>query len=271
MKALRLLFVGPTPEIYNHEFWQVWTKSLNLDIQMDTSDEFPEKNVLAKLHYHGVRCADNFMLTAFKNTKGATPMLVQLQVVDYFYLKNKEYWPKLLLREGLHAAILKKHPNLSTQEGGLIVGTGRDAKLAASVLIELGFDRITFVDNDEHVAKDFLTDLKKNYFQIKFDLITTDKVILLPGVYSVIVNTWDIGKESELLTDLLYFNYLKEPGLVINLKRPLGSDALIEEAKAINEKTIERNEIEIFVEIQGLRPFVELNENQINDLLSNRP
>jgi hypothetical protein len=265
--------MGFKSDIQQEEYWQKWTKKLNLNITIETCDHLQDWAKLVNLKYHCLRIGENLVEAAFKETKGVSPLMVKLQIVDYLYLKNNEYWPKLIMREGLHSAILKKHPNLSTQEGGLIVGTGRDAKLAASVLIEMGFNHITFVDNDEENAQKLLADFQKNFFRIRFEVISTDKVILLPGIYSVIINSWEweSGKDSELLTDLLYFNYLKEPGIVINLKKTQGVDSLIEEAKAFNEKTIQRNEIDLFVEINALRPFVEIKEHHISELLANRP
>jgi hypothetical protein len=194
--------------------------------------------------------------------------MVQLQSIVFLYFKENEYCPKLLLRECLHSAILHKHSQLSAREGGLIVGSGIEAKIAASILIELGFNHITFVENEESLSKNFIQELKSSYFGVNIELLPPYKVILLPGVYSVIINTWDIAKESELLTDLLYFNYLKDPGLVINLKTPPDQDLLIEEAQAINEKTIQKKEIDTFVELALLRPFVELSEKKIRDFVN---
>lgn len=259
------MYVGTLPNLVESGKLTHFLKELGVDFRYEQSAEIPD---LTKGVFNAIRFSESFLKDAYHKAKGVTPLMVHLQVVDLLYHKNGEYWPKLLLRDGLHSVILHKHPKLSAREGGLIVGSGVEAKLVASVLIELGFSHITFVDDEETVSVDFINEMKAIYFQIKIEVIGPHKVILLPGIYSVIINTWDIVAESDLLTDLLYFNYLKEPGLVINLKKPQDFDLLIEEAKAIHQKTIQRNEIDVFMELNSIRPFVELNEKNIQNFIS---
>jgi hypothetical protein len=264
LKALDFLYVGNVPSLIKLDIWKNFLKSLGIEFRYESSEEIPD---LHKSNFQGIRFSEAFVSEVYHKAKGVSPLMVQLQAVDFLYIRNKEYWPKLVMREGLHSAILHKHSQLSAREGGLIVGSGTEAKMVASILIELGFRHITFVENDSNIPKNFIEELKLNYFQINIEVIGPDKVILLPGIYSVIVNTWDNVTGSDLLTDLLYFNYLKEPGLVINLKKIEGQDSLIEEAQAINEKTIQRKEIDIFIELNSIRPFVELNEKKIRDFV----
>jgi hypothetical protein len=268
LKKLAFLYVGQVPEVVSSEKWKHFLISLGFEFEYESSDKLPN---LADCKYQAIRFDSDFIYEAYKKVKGANPLMVQLKAVDFLYFKNKENWPKLVLREGLHSAILHKHPQLNAREGGLIVGSGHEAKIAASILVALGFSHISFVENEEKIPKNFIEEMKLTYFRVNIEILSPDKVILLPGIYSVIINTWDISKESELLTDLLYFNYLKKPGLVINLKKPKDHDLLIEEAKAISEKTIELKEIQTFIELASIRPFVELSEKKVRDFAGSVP
>jgi hypothetical protein len=105
-------------------------------------------------------------------------------------------------------------------------------------------------------------------FDIKIEAFKVDQVVLLTGIYSLLICFEDLRKNSELLTALLYFNYLLRGGLVINAGFPIDNTALLEEAAAIRARVIDRSDIKLHLEISALRKVLPISQTQFSQLRS---
>lgn len=188
--------------------------------------------------YDLIRFDRDWTEEAFHLVTAAPPLITVLQTVDLFYKKRGILWPHLNFKEAVHSTILQSHPYLNTKGSGLIIGDSVEAIQAAYVLVELGLKHITFVVESDEIGSPFLELMKNSLFQIHFEVITKEKIILLPGIYSVMVCCKDLRDNANLLTAILYFNYLERGGLILNCVYPLDGVPLTEEALAIGAQCV---------------------------------
>lgn len=217
--------------------------------------------------YDCVRINHSQAQSAYSLFASASPLIVQTKFVDCIWQKNGIFWPHLVHKDAVHSLILARQPYLNIKGAGLIVGGGAEAILAAHVLVELGIKKLTFVIEEPEGHDDFHHKVKQNLFEIEIEVITSDKVILLPGNYSVMICYESLLDKPDLVTALLYFNYLERGGLVINFGADLAQVPLVEEATAIGAKVVDIAESRVFEEIMALRKVVPFNHEQMLLLL----
>lgn len=205
------------------------------------------------LDYDLIRFERNWGVEAFHMVQATPPLMTSLQIVDMIYKKNGTFWPHLSFKDGIHSAILSTQPYLNTKGAGLIVGSSVEAIQTAYVLVELGLKQITFVVENDNINVNFLESMRRSLFQIKFEAITKEKIILLPGAYSAMICCEDLRARPELLTAILYFNYLERGGLILNAVFPLDQVPLQEEALAIGAKYIGLSDLQRHEEIVALQ------------------
>ncbi len=264
MTNAKFLYVGTKNYFTNLEILKHNLKNLNINFEFEFTDCYPEK---LNTHFDGIRLAEPFQNIAFqKKISKVNTLISRIGIVDFIYQKNLNWWPSLILKEALHLAIVHKHQNLSSRERALIIGVSIDSKIAFDVLVLMGFKSFTIVGESQEEANEFKSSVQTKYFSLDIEAISSDKVILLPGVHSIVVNTWNLNKKSDLLTDLLYFNYLKGKGLVLHFYSDDEKDPLISEANAIQEKTISRLDLLIFKEIAALRYIIDIDESKLKSL-----
>jgi len=214
-----------------------------------------QNNKLIKIfeNYNLIRFDQSWSTEVFSLFTATPPLITVLQTVDLIYKKNETLWPHLNFKDGLHSSILQKQPYLNTKGSGLIVGSTVEAIQSAFVLSELGIKQITFVVENSVIGTPLLELMKSSLFQINFDVITKEKIILLPGVYSIMICCEDLKSNPDLLTALLYFNYLERGGVILNPIFTLDKVPLIEEALAIGATCVDLPQIQIHEEVMALQ------------------
>lgn len=139
----------------------------------------------------------------------------------------------MTLRQALHDGLVKGG-GLDIRSQAMILGCGYKARVAVSVLAELGYSRISLVtgQNEEATSLDF----KQHYFGIQFEKLNFDQVVLQPGINSTVVNTLNLTAED--YGDIFFFNYLTNGGVVVSLTEGDVERDFLTEASALEAKTI---------------------------------
>ncbi len=250
--------------------WEQWNSkiesTLNCSFKTDVVDDLSGGTPLLK-KYSFTRLSRGWAGEAYSLFKASSPLVTQVHYIDFIYNKNGSLWPHLLHKDAIHSVILERQPYMNIKGAGLVVGVSQEAILAAFVLVELGIKQITFVIENEEAGGPLLNLLKQSLFEVRFDVISKHKVILLPGIYSVIVCYEDLREQTELVTALLYFNYLERGGLVINAGTQLEKVPLMEEALAIGAKVVDISEVQIHEELMAIRKVIPLSESVLKKLI----
>lgn len=266
-RELKLLHIGkfnfPIP-------WESWYSKveevLNCKIQLEVREQLTDDLMQFK-GFNAIRIESSWTHEAFQLFSAVPTFVSILESIDFIYLKENGLWPDLIFREGLHSVILSMHPSLNIKGAGLIVGISKEAIQAALVLIELGISQVTFVVEDETQGNSIKKLLNQFFFKIRIDAITKEKVILLPGVYSILICCENLQDKQELLTSILYFNYLDKNGLVVNAAITSDKKPLIIEAKAIGSKTIDLSDLQFHQEIKALQKVIPISSNLLSKLM----
>jgi shikimate dehydrogenase len=154
---------------------------------------------------------------------GAADTLVK--VGDNWDLRSATYW-------GLEKALGELKQGLDRDSSALIVGAGAAARVAAAVIIKLGFRNVRFTNRQAERAQKIIDYFKKIYFDVELEYIPPEKLVLLTGTHGVLINTTPFTPDNALLNELYYFNFLKAPGLVVDLATA-AETPLMKEAREI--------------------------------------
>lgn len=124
-------------------------------------------------------------------------------------------------------------PKLLLGSDVLIVGAGAGARAVVAAFSKLGFSRFKITNKFPDQATSMIKELKEAYFDIQFEFVPQERLIMLPGVHGVCVNTTPFVSSNDLLPELYYFNFLKPEGVVIDFTLIPLVTPLIQEAQEI--------------------------------------
>ena len=133
---------------------------------------------------------------------------------------DRGWWPLCALFEALSQILVARGENLELRCAVLIAGGGVGARAAIAALSRAGYKR--FLVTDEQVASHrMLEEVRGRFFGLDFTFVPLDRIVLLPAETSVLVNCAGgvIYQEGEknLMTELSYLNFLRRPGLLLDL------------------------------------------------------
>jgi hypothetical protein len=252
--------------------WEAWyslvKEKLGVTFHRQLCIEEQSIQDLDFLQYDFIRIAPGFTRTVAGLFDVASPLINRLHYTDFLLKKGGVHWPHTLIKDAVHSLIIEAQPFSNTKGAALIVGSSSEAILTAHSLIELGLKHISFVVKNDHERQALLETMGHLVFDIKIEAFKVDQVVLLTGIYSLLICFEDLRKNSELLTALLYFNYLLRGGLVINAGFPIDNTALLEEAAAIRARVIDRSDIQLHLEISALRKVLPISQTQFSQLRS---
>jgi hypothetical protein len=157
---------------------------------------------------------------------------------DTLVKEGKHLWPQLFALEALRLSIIQAVPELDTHSVGYVTGRGPLARMAIVSLIQLGFERLALVSENPTASEEEMQAIQKKYFDIHIHFINDSEMTMQPNNGSIIVNTISHEKESEILEDLPYLNYIKKSGLVVDLPLAQGRNQLIEEAEHVGMRVL---------------------------------
>jgi shikimate 5-dehydrogenase len=149
-----------------------------------------------------------------------------------------EWWPCNYLYEGFSLEFVKHVKMIDLSSSALIVGSGAASKTIVGALVKFGFSRFNITDRFEDRAKSTIEKLKKSFFGVEFTFIPQATLMTLPGGSSVLLNSTPLRPDNDLLLDLYYFNFLKNPGIIIDLNLVPPQTPLIEEGKSVGANII---------------------------------
>lgn len=150
-------------------------------------------------------------------------------LADTIIQSHSTIWPKIFLLEVLKKFIFIKSPQLDTRAAAYLVGDGALVRLCAFVLISLGYSNIIFVSRNVEKAQKLVAELERQYFSMEFSTLDPNMITLEQAKASCVINTISPALDSELLTDLYYFNFAKKNALIIDFNIfPIESQLLTE-------------------------------------------
>ena len=263
---LSVCFFGQDKEILESLLPQFRKKGLEIDIAFETQEsELINESYLLSLPFDAFRFSIEYSEQVYANLKEKPSVLKFEKSVDFMEKKNHQVWGSNIFRQGFLHAISHHCKSLDFGSPALVLGIGPQIRAGLSVLIELGYRKIYIVDyNDIRLE---IETLKKIFLGVEFNVFSSENIVLQPGIFSILLSSIDLKPGDALLADLLYFNYLKPNGAIIQLSNSLPEDPLLIEAKAISTKVLSLREISIHTEFSWIQKYLPLSSFEKNEIL----
>lgn len=154
-----------------------------------------------------------------------------LGVVDGMTRTDHGWWPLCALHEAFGQLLIELGRDLDPRGSVLVAGAGGAARTAISAFFKAGFTQFLISNLDEAEAQAMITDVRRRLFGLKLEWTPTDRIVMLGGECSVVINATADVTENKLLTELSYLNFLKRTGYVFDLGRTRTPSVLVDEAR----------------------------------------
>lgn len=270
MRKVRVKYYG-MPEDH-----QVLTKVANwakekrlIDVEIALGDSLGSKKELEDLSFDLIRLAPGFQNAVLNLIPAISSEIRFLNRIDTLIKLKGVFWSKNLFRSAFHELILKRATDLDTAATALIVGANDEVKIAISVLAEIGFEKISVVGSTQEEVKTFLDQFRNQFLGITFQELSQQELVLQAGIHSVCINAIELENQSPMFNDILYYNYLKQGGLVANLAQgPFSEDhkdLLLKEAKSIQSPIISRAEVDVVLELFWIDELLQAGGLVVNE------
>ena len=180
--------------------------------------------------YHHVRISSRFGPEILKNVKVQSSWIDLLGVVDGMVKVGKDWWPQCALFESFGQLLFDLGVDLDMRGNVLIAGAGGAARVAIAAFFKAGFRHFLLTNFDAEEAQSSIREVKAKFFGLTLNWVPTEKIVLLPGESTVIVNCTPSVEENALLVELSYMNFLKRPGFLFDVSRSRKPSILVQEA-----------------------------------------
>ncbi len=162
-----------------------------------------------------------------------------LRVGDGMIYFENRWWVRSALREAICRQISSWDKLLDLTADVFIVGTGASARASISALFKAGFRRFRVTGRSQESYQKMVDDMVKHHFDIFFEFVPREKIVLMTGQHSIVVNASPLGENNELLNELSYLNFLKRDGVVWDLALSSHATPLLQEAEDVGLMTVD--------------------------------
>ncbi len=219
--------------------------------KIETQDENFEEVLgsVLKKRFVGIRIGSIFGERLMQSFPQEPALLLSIGSADTLIKIHNQWWPRSLLYEALHYLLGYLGKEINFTSSALIVGAGSEARVAIAVLLKMGFKsfKITHRFADQGIS--LLAELKRIYFNVTFEYIPVNQLIMLPAVHSIMINTLTDEKDhKEVIPELLYFNFLEPGGEIWDFSMGNKELSLATEAQQIGTKYVSGCEVASWVD-----------------------
>lgn len=177
-------------------------------------------------------------------TNPVQPLAVSRARAADLYTKKMGLWePDLILESALHDVIVRQGRTLELNDWAYVIGEGAELRVVAGVCLSLGFRKIKLVsDRDDDLAAQKEA-LGRMYVGCDIVPLPAHSLTLQTVEASLLVNASDLTQKTEIANDLAYFNFMREGGLIIDLKSIQRKNAVLEEAMRAGLRVLPPHEV----------------------------
>tara|TARA_B100000749_G_scaffold280896_1_gene280668 strand:- start:38280 stop:39155 length:876 start_codon:yes stop_codon:yes gene_type:complete len=198
-----------------------------------------EATLEAQNKFDYIRVHPNFGIDSLHLFAGIPSEMMTVGAMDaWIRADKKKWWPRNFYFKAFHGVISKQGSKINLNSEVLIIGTGAVAKAFLVGFVKLGFKKINISSTMDEAAQEFVESSKQFFFDVKLSYVPQSRLVTLPGVHGIMVNTTPIDKNSEMIEDLSYFNFLQKSGLVIDANLVPLDSLLLTEAISVGANII---------------------------------
>ncbi|MGE0762253.1 MAG: hypothetical protein AB7N80_03135 [Bdellovibrionales bacterium] len=175
--------------------------------------------------------------------KSQPMMVASIGAADCLVKRDGKWWPETSLFYAFNQLFSLYGAGLDLDGEVLIVGGGAGAKFAVASALRAGFSKVNVTTKFDDQGISLITDLRRRYFGAQFEFVPQDRLVLLPGTNSLLINTTPLVPSNDLLAELYYLNFLRQDGMIWDLVVSPGNTQLIREGEQINIKCVRGREV----------------------------
>ncbi len=167
------------------------------------------------------------------------PAQVQLLgCCDTFLYEEKNYWPRVMLYESLREAIVSRITGYDIKEASYVICDDLKGRVLVSLLLSLGHRRVYLVGEDEDFVQAEVNFLKRFHVGTEILALSSHQLTLQTTKAAIMISTIKYADEHPILDDLVYFNFMKAGGVVLDLNFEKPKSLLLEEAERASLQTL---------------------------------
>lgn len=206
-------------------------------------EDFPEVLAKAQSEFEQLRIDSPLRELVVRKFKLQSKMISDLGAADSLLQRNRKWWPDAGLYHAFTQLFSRFGSALELSADMLVVGAGASARLAVAAGLRAGFSKINLTSKFDDQGIHLLSELKKSFFGVTFEFVPQDRLVLLPGSNSLLVNTTPLTPDNDLLEELYYLNFLKPDGMIWDLVIEPQTTPLIREGEQISIRCVRGIEI----------------------------
>ena len=180
------------------------------------SDDFSKNLNEVLKNFDGVRIGRGCGEMVLSSIHTQAALVQKIKAADAVVKANGTWWLRANAVDGFFRILNQVGEKLDLESHVLVVGVGAAARVAVTSLFMLGFKNFSISNIDVGKATEAVKDLQKSHMGAHFKIVAKDRLISLPGLYGVLVNTTPLVAENPMLAELYYFNFFKTGGVAID-------------------------------------------------------
>lgn len=233
--------LSPTPEGKRWEILSQQIQALGAANQFvpweGAVKQFTDMSALDKFQH--VRLSSSIGPHILQQLKVQSSWTTLLGVIDGMVKTERDWWPLCALYESFGQILIELGQGLDMRGSVFIAGAGGAARTAIAAFFKAGFRSFLVTNFDEAEAEAMIKDVSSRFFGLTIQWIPTERIVLLPGESTVLVNCTPSVEENALLVELSYLNFLKRPGFLFDMSRYLQQSILVQEAHDAGVRVID--------------------------------
>jgi shikimate 5-dehydrogenase len=193
--------------------------------------------------FNHVRLSTSVGPGVLKSLKVQSSWATLIGVIDGMVRSGDTWWPLCALYESFGQLLIHVGQELDVRGSVMVAGAGGISRVAIAAFFKAGFKSVLLTNFQEAEAEDLIREIRAKFFGLEIRWVPMDKIVLLPGESSALVNCTPSIEENPLLIELSYLNFLKRPGFLFDSSRYPKSSMLVQEALDSGVRVIDGVEI----------------------------
>lgn len=161
-----------------------------------------------------------------------------LRFVDHIVLSENVYWPGAVSLAAFRKLVITHAKSLNLGARAYVTGTSPWARLAILTAFDIGYRQVRIIGEDPLEAQKIIDDFSKFCFGLSIVLQDRSQLTLQPNNGSLLINTEPLTMDPELLTVLMYLNFISRDGLIADIEFQTDEGLLCKEGQASGFKCL---------------------------------
>lgn len=198
-----------------------------------------------------IRCDLNFG-TSHVGQMSMAPESVRFhKTFDSLTLENNSWVPRLRYFDILRRKIVTQFGSIEIKESAGLVSDSEAPDALVAVLVSLGFKKILLFRPDG--SEDIGPRLCRYFIGIDVQTIPFSVITQNQDSTSIIVNAVDLERNSVLMNDLAYFNFMSPKGIIVDLASKTPIHPLLFEAEKAGLRVLKRRDVVSAYDYESLK------------------